>query len=222
MIALLLVVIGLAIDEMSDGDVKFAEPLKAEDFLDEVDYDCGWKAFRVNYIYYEDEKQIGGSGQTHWAYESYVFDYSGSFCEDYDEIVDPNFCSKSIYNGRVWLACGILGIFFFLLSIPIIWYQGKGSVLYVVLLGLGMLVLAIGSLNWMFNDKCEDVENWPQEDASFDTSLGASLILIFISIFCAIIGVLISSIHLLSPAKQRRKEEQQQAQQPRVQTHIVQ
>ena len=85
-----------------------------------------------------------------------------------------------------------------------------------------MLTLAIGSLNWMFNDKCEDIESWPEEDMSFDTSLGVSLVLVFISVFCAIIAVLVSSIHLLSPVKQRRKEEQLQSQQPRIQSHIVQ
>ena len=76
--ALLLVIIALAIDEMSDGDVKFAEDLQSEDFLDEIDYDCGWKSFRVNKIYYEDENDDSISeGQTHWAYESYIYEYYG-------------------------------------------------------------------------------------------------------------------------------------------------
>ena len=221
--ALLLVIVALALDEMSDGDVKFAEDLKSTDFLDEIDYDCGWRSFRVNKIYYEDEDDSNlNDGQTHWAYESYIYEYSGSLCQDNDEIIDPNFCEKSAYNGKVWLACGILGIFFYGLSIPIVWYQGKGSIIYVLLLGIGMLCLAVGSLNWMFNDKCEDVENWPQEDMSFDTSLGVSLILVFISVFCAVIAVLVSSIHLLSPVQQRRKEEQQQSEQPRIQSHVVQ
>eukprot|EP01083_Nonionella_stella_P205954 749525_1 len=214
-LAVILSVIGMGMDEMSDGDVIFSEPLKKEDFLEEVDYDCGWKSFRVNYWYYEDESQLGGKGNEHWATESYIFEYDGSFCQDYDTLVDKDFCTDSAYNGKIWLAFGIIGILCWGISIPIVWFQGKSSIIYTITLSIGILCMSIASLNWMFNDKCEDIERWPEEEATFDTTLGVSLVLTFIAIFFAIIGVLISSIHLMTPVRRRRQEEAIQAQQPR-------
>jgi len=222
-LALLLAIIGLALDEMSDGDVRFTESLSSEDFLDEVDYDCGWRSFRVNYIYYETEAQIGDGaiGQEHWAYEQYKYDYSGSFCEDRDSFIDKDFCEESITNGMVWLVCGVLGVIFYFVSLPAVWFQGKGSVLYVVMLALGTFCMTIASLNWLFNDKCEDIEEWPEEEATFDTTLGASMVLAFVSIFCAIIGMLVSSVHLMAPVQQRRAEQRLQDEQPRIQSTVV-
>ena len=89
-------------------------------------------------------------------------------------------------------------------------------------LALSVLLLTIGSLNWMFNDKCEDIEEWKGEDASFNTTLGNSMFIMFAAIFCAILGLLISSLHLIAPAQKRRQQEAIQMQQPRVQTHVVQ
>ena len=50
--ATILAIVAMCLDEMSDGDVKFAEPIKDDDFLEEVDYDCGWKSFRVICVLY--------------------------------------------------------------------------------------------------------------------------------------------------------------------------
>eukprot|EP00483_Globobulimina_turgida_P005863 UN05873 len=88
--------------------------------------------------------------------------------------------------------------------------------MYPIILLVGILCQSIGSLNWMFNDKCEDIEKWPEEEASFDTTIGVSLILVFIAIFFAIIGILISSIHLMTPVRERKRPEAIQAPQPRI------
>ena len=45
---ILFAVLALGFDEMSDGDVHFSEPI---DYLDELDYDCGWRSFRYTLIY---------------------------------------------------------------------------------------------------------------------------------------------------------------------------
>ena len=224
-LALLCSIVALSIDEMSDGDVKFFEPLKEDDFLDEVDYDCGWKSFRVNYIYYDDEDTIGTKGVSHYGYESYVYEYSGDFCKEY-EIVEEDFCTEADQNGKLWLTCGIVGILLLASAIPVVWYRGKASVIYVIVLGLAVLILSIGTLNWMFNDNCEDIEQWENEDASLETGIGSSLIFMFVSIFFGIIGILISSIHLMSPAQrqlrqQRRQQNVEMKSQPRIQTHVV-
>jgi len=218
-IAALTAIIGLSMDEMSDGDVIFTVALSSEEFLDEIDYDCGWKSFRVNYIYGEDD--TGDDASSHWAYERYVYEYEGAFCENRNEFIDQDFCDDSASNGLTWLVCGIMAVICFLASLPAVWFRGKASILYVLCLAAGILLLSIGSFNWLFNDKCEDIEEWPEEEATFDTSLGPSMVLAFVSIFCAIIGVLVSSIHLIAPIKARRQQVELQRQQPRIQSHIV-
>lgn len=52
------------------------------------------------------------------------------------------------------------------------------------------------------------------------------MVLAFVSIFCAIIGVLVSSIHLIAPVRNGKDSQEAQLaelqkEQPRIQTHIV-
>eukprot|EP01084_Bolivina_argentea_P243962 408827_1 len=218
-LGIIFAIAGLCKDEISDGDVRFDKA--TDDFLDEVDYDCGWDSFRVNYWYYEENtNELGGYGNQHWAEESFVFQYSGSFCADHDK-VDADFCVVSARNGTVWLVMGIIGIIGFVAAIPVVWFQGKASKYYPICMAIGTLILSIGSFQWFFNDKCEDVEKWPQEDVTFKTSVGVSLILVWVSVFFGIIGILISSIHLMTPIRKRRQQRAEQAHQPRIQTHVV-
>ena len=121
----------------------------------------------------------------------------------------------------VFAVCGVLGTIFFFIALPAVWFQGKGSVLYIVMLALGTFCLTVASLNWMFNDKCEDIEEWPEEEATFDTTIGPSMVLLFVSIFCAIIGMLVSSVHLMGPVQKRKAAQRLQDEQPRIQSHVV-
>ena len=106
-------------------------------------------------------------------------------------------------------------------SIAAVWFQGKGSIFYCALLLLSLIFLSVASFNWLFNDKCEDVEDWGSNEVIFDTKVGPSLILMFIAMFFAIIGVLLSSIHLINPIYDRRQQRIEQTNQPRIQSHSV-
>eukprot|EP01084_Bolivina_argentea_P115186 204883_1 len=51
-LAVCVIIAALATDEMSDGDVRWDFEETSDDFLDEIDYDCGWQDFRLKFIYY--------------------------------------------------------------------------------------------------------------------------------------------------------------------------
>ena len=103
-LGIICLIVALGVDEMSDGDVRFVEPedttystsYSSNEFLEEVDYDCGWNSFKLKFIYYEQQH-----GYDHFAYEKYTYKYTSTFCKDYDEFVDPDFCEDSEANGKV-------------------------------------------------------------------------------------------------------------------------
>lgn len=42
------------------------------------------------------------SSTSHWAYEQYVYEYAdGTFCEDRNEFIDPDFCGNVLSHSLV-------------------------------------------------------------------------------------------------------------------------
>ena len=202
---------------MSDGDVK-------SDYGGEVDYDCGWKELRFNINGYSE--QIA---------------YNSDFCE-MDDVIDDDFCTQSTMNGRIWLASSIIGILITSASIPVLLWKkpicngqckigGKDSWPFFIMSIIGCGSFAIASMWWWLSDKCEDIEQYNNSDSQyvqeeFDTSIGPSLYLMWIALFFTIAGILISSLHICNRVQreyypQRIRSQQQNVQQPRVQTHVV-
>ena len=178
-LAIFFAFIALCVDEMSDGDIEFSSG-----DTEEIDYDCGWKGYRLN---------IDGYSES--------YDYSGDYCSNNDEIIDDDFCEHSAINGQIWLISSIFGIITLIASIPVILNHkigGKDSLAFFILLCVGGGCFCIASFWWWLNDRCEDVEDYDEVylEADFDTSPGPSLYLMWVAVSMCLLAILISSLHL--------------------------
>jgi len=185
-IAILCAVLALSLDEMSDGDVVFStgDP--------EVDYSCGWRSYSVS---------VAGYMET--------YDYSGDYCSNNDEVIDEEFCSESIRNGKIWIAYGVIGLFSAVAAIPAILHQkvgGKASYVFLLFLVSGTVSFSIASFWWWLRDQCEGVEEYSEMylEANFDTSPGVSLYLLWFALFAMIAALLITSLHISNQCLRRR------------------
>jgi len=174
--AMILAISALVHDEIMDGSVTYST---TNYYLKEVDYSCGYQQLSLTSKY------------TQGYQTSTIYSYNPSFCLR-DSILTTSFCTDQRRNGKIWLACGIVGIIFNAVSIIAVYKQGFRSTIYFALITLSALFYFISSFNYLANERCSDLEMYSTETVSLDTFLGASLIIMMVSGALCVLGSLLS------------------------------
>eukprot|EP01084_Bolivina_argentea_P316076 547802_1 len=191
--------IAVCIDQISHGQIEFSsdvDDIAHDKIISHITYNCGWNAFQLTY-------PIGNDITD-------TYTYNGNFCKQNDETFDHSFCEHSIRDGIIWFIGGIIGIILLCISIPVLFkfwifqkYGGKDSWLFAILTGISLSCFGIGSFNWLLNNKCQDVAYDSKNhivseflEADIDTIPGVSLYLMWTALFCVLVAVLISTLHI--------------------------
>jgi len=184
-IAILFAVVGLIVDEISDGDAKFINSNA------EVDYDCGWNSLKFTYYHkgFTDNQNIK---------------YKNGLCTENMSVFDDQYCQDMQKNGNIWLAFSIIGIILgFISIIAIKWgksyilFLNGVNMLYFILNILSLLSYSIASFNWLINERCHEIEDHATNDVVLDTKVGLSLAFMFVSSCFACLAVLLSSVNII-------------------------
>lgn len=88
-IAMILGIISLAIDEISDGDWEIDDSVVYWDSVSEVDFDCGWQELRFTYKW--SSKYTNGE----------TYKYSSELCSEDQDVFDKDWCKQMKKLGSV-------------------------------------------------------------------------------------------------------------------------
>jgi len=188
--AMILAIAALSHDEIMDGRITYSTTNYVTS-VKEVDYVCGYQQLRITY-----KLSQGYKTSTSYTYNSFL-------CTD--NVLTTSFCTEQRSNGKIWLACGIVGILFNAVSLIAVYKQGFRSTIYLALITLSALFYFISSFNYLANERCSDLETYSNETVSLNTFLGASLILMMVAGGLCVLGTLLSLAYFIKIYK-RNKE----------------
>jgi len=171
---IVLVIVGLVYNEISDG--KITLNYNSQTSIQSLTYQCGWEKLVVQVVY------------TNGLQQNQDYYYRKTACTDTIDPSIPNFCSDMEYVGKVWLACGIMGILWAAGAFGVAIKWGKESKILGALLLLCWVNLSIGVGSWNDGERCKDIESWSSVYATFDTHTGVAIALLYVAIAHAVLG----------------------------------
>lgn len=190
--AFVLSIIALIYDEISDGDWYF-ETSDGDTLT--LDSDCGWESYRITYSAY------GATGE---------YQYNSQSCATDSTIFDTDFCNTMKTTGIEWFILNLFGILLIAGSLGALHRFGKASIFYALLTFFGVVVQTVAVVMWLMNETCSDIEDLNEQSSddlsiNVDANAGVSLICIYVSIGCLMLGLLVSSVHLIKRSNMSRQ-----------------